>query len=108
MAFSFSRKAYVWYDENWPSTGAFVCSVVKLGIPWSSLAAVDEGSYRPNCRTHLGLVLRELSKSFLVGTATQLVILPPHIPFKGQEGGALLLRYFRLFQIVQFNKLIKA
>ena len=30
---------------------------------------------------------------FLVGTATQLVILPPHIPLKGQGGGALLLRY---------------
>ena len=28
-----------------------------------------------------------------VGTTTQLVILPPHIPLKGQKGGILLLRY---------------
>ena len=31
--------------------------------------------------------------SFFVGTAIQLVILPPHIPWIGQGGGILLLHY---------------
>ena len=30
---------------------------------------------------------------FFVGTTTQLVILTPHIPYRGQGGGKLLLRY---------------
>ena len=39
------------------------------------------------------LTVRLASYFFVVGTATQLVILAPHIPWKGQGGGILLLCY---------------
>ena len=44
---------------------------------------------------------------FIVCIATQVVILPPHIPWKGQWGGILLLRYSMLcFNGLVFGKAV--
>ena len=44
---------------------------------------------------------------FIVCIATQVVILPPHIPWKGQWGGILLLRYSMLcFNGLSFGKAV--
>ena len=52
----------------------------------SSLAAVKRQRFPAQAS-------RQVCRLFILVLATQLVILPPHIPCEGQEGGMLLLHY---------------
>ena len=67
--------------------------MVHLTRACSYLAAVDEGSYRPNCRTHLGLDLRELSIPFFGWHCNTTSHSTTRIPLIGKGGGIQLLHY---------------